>query len=113
MAEVTEELTAHYKEWSHAEMLQEIADLTECVKLAKAEAEVAEDDRLTAEEDANKAASEAEAAEYDRDKLEEQVGRLENEWRYARGMKLPTAGALANALADARGLSPHHISRLV
>jgi chromosome segregation ATPase len=134
MARVTAEFRKQYAPYTRNGLLQIIAEMRETAEeyiarfvkadekieelnavIAKMAADVerATEGRELAEQSANEAASNADDAEWERDKLQEGITRLEDEARYARGMKLPTAKTYADAVADYAGLSPHNIERLV
>jgi chromosome segregation ATPase len=106
MARVTAEFRKQYAPYTRNGLLQIIAEMREKV-------EEAQDGRADAITEAEQAEQRAGDAEWERDKLQEGITRLEDEARYARGMKLPTAKTYADAVADYAGLSPHNIERLV
>lgn len=113
MAEVTESLAKKYAEWTHAELVQEIADAMESLTQLRDDLETAQGKTEKAEEDADRAAAAAEEAEVERDTAIGERTALEDEVRWAEGMKRPEAPALRRALETVQGKHPHTMTPLL
>lgn len=116
MADVTEELTAQYAEWSHAELVREIADLSAIIRNLTTEVEESEDERKDAEREARAAKDEVEGAKLDG--IYAAVDVLKAEARYHDGMaggtgRSPIGNLYADAIKDIERGAPEFVGQLV